>query len=606
MSYRQRLFLLVLLDSFIVAFAIFIAAWIAYPTSDGTYDVLVLTSLSLLVFHHIFAFIYKLYNKVWAYASVGELLAIVKAVTFSIIATGVVQLLINDFSLFRRALLVTWLLHIVFIGGSRFMWRIFRDRYIVSDAGKKRTLIVGAGAAGSMIARQFHYNHDDSELLPVAFVDDDRQKQRMEVYGIPVLGKVEDIATIVENHHIEHIVIAIPSLRNGELQRVVTLCNETKAKVQMIPKIEDLMSGKITVNSLRNVEVEDVLGRKPVELDINKISEYVAGNTVMVTGAGGSIGSEICRQLMKFSPGKILLVGHGEYSIYTIDMELRGKYGHTEIEILPIIADVQDRQRIFDIVAEHRPYIVYHAAAHKHVPLMEYNPHEAVKNNVLGTRNVAEAADVFGVNTFVMVSTDKAVNPTNVMGATKRVAEMIVQTLAQRSQTKFVAVRFGNVLGSRGSVIPLFKKQIEKGGPVTVTHPEMTRYFMTIPEASRLVIQAGTLARGGEIFVLDMGEPVKIVDLARNLIKLSGYTEEEIPIEFSGIRPGEKMYEELLNEKEIHPEAVYEKIYIGKTVDVDTLAVQRLIENFSTFNTVELKDSLMEIVFAEQQMVASK
>ncbi|GGA65096.1 polysaccharide biosynthesis protein [Ornithinibacillus halotolerans] len=606
MSYRRRLLLLILLDSIIVAFAIFLAAWIAYPNSEAEgMHVLILTSVSLLVFHHIFAFIYKLYNKVWSYASVGELLAIIKAVTFSIIAAGIVQFIVNDFTLFRRALIVTWLLHIVLIGGSRFMWRIVRDHYIVNDEGKKRTLIVGAGSAGSMIARQFHYNHDESELLPVAFVDDDPSKQKMEVYGIPVLGKIDDIARIVENHNIEHVVIAIPSLKNGELQRIVDLCNQTKAKVQMIPKLEDLMSGKITVSNLRNVDVEDVLGRKPVELDINKIAEYVTGNTVMVTGAGGSIGSEICRQLMKFSPGKILLVGHGEYSIYNIDMELREKYGHTDIEILPVIADVQDRQRIFDLVEEHRPYIMYHAAAHKHVPLMEYNPHEAVKNNVLGTRNVAEAADTFGVNTFVLVSTDKAVNPTNVMGATKRVAEMIVQSLAQKSETKFVAVRFGNVLGSRGSVIPLFKKQIERGGPVTVTHPEMTRYFMTIPEASRLVIQAGTLARGGEIFVLDMGEPVKIVDLARNLIKLSGYTEEEIPIEFSGIRPGEKMYEELLNENEIHPEAVYEKIYIGKTVDVDRFAVEKFINSFKELDAVELKNEIMEIVFEERRMAVS-
>lgn len=607
MSYRQRLLGLILLDSVIVTFAVFVAAWIAYPNApDGEYSVLIYTSISLLLFHHLFAFMYKLYNKVWAYASVGELVAIVKAVTFSVVCAGFIQFLVNDFTIFRKALIVTWLLHIVLIGGSRFIWRIVRDRYISNDAGKKRTLIVGAGAAGSMIARQFHYNNAQSELFPVAFVDDDIHKQRMEVYGVPVLGKIKDIESLVDNHHIEHIVIAIPSLKNGELQRIVTLCNQTKAKVKMLPKIEDLMSGKITVNTLRNVEVEDVLGRKPVELDINKISEYVTGNTVMVTGAGGSIGSEICRQLMKFTPGKILLVGHGEYSIYKIDMELREIYGQSDIDIIPIIGDVQDRQRMFDIMAEHRPYVVYHAAAHKHVPLMEYNPHEAVKNNVIGTRNVSEAADAYGVNTFVLVSTDKAVNPTNVMGATKRVAEMIVQSMAQRSKTKFVAVRFGNVLGSRGSVIPLFKKQIEKGGPVTVTHPEMTRYFMTIPEASRLVIQAGTLARGGEIFVLDMGEPVKIVDLARNLIRLSGYTEEEIPIEFSGIRPGEKMYEELLNEKEILPEAVYEKIYIGRTVDVNTQAVQNLIDNFNTFNTVELKDALMGIVFEEQQMAVSK
>lgn len=366
------------------------------------------------------------------------------------------------------------------------------------------------------------------------------------------------------------------------------------------------MTGKVSVSNLKNVEVEDLLGREPVVLDIHAIKEYVTGNTVMVTGAGGSIGSEICRQLMTFHPGKIVLVGHGEYSIYKIDMELKKKYGQDDTEIVPVIGDVQDRNRMFEIMDTHQPTLVYHAAAHKHVPLMEYNPHEAVKNNVIGTKNVAEAADAYGVKRFVLVSTDKAVNPTNVMGATKRIAEMVIQDMATKSDTKFVAVRFGNVLGSRGSVIPLFKSQIEQGGPVTVTHKDMTRYFMTIPEASRLVIQAGTLAKGGEIFVLDMGEPVKIVDLARNLIKLSGYTEEEIPIEYSGIRPGEKMYEELLGEDEILPGEVYEKIYVGRTTEVDFTLIGRMIGEFEQVDAVELKDELMGIVYGEKELVAAK
>src|SRR5699024_3636002 len=321
---------------------------------------------------------------------------------------------------------------------------------------------------------------------------------------------------------------------------------------------------KVSVKHLKNVEVEDLLGREPVKLDIDGISEYITGQTILVTGAGGSIGSELCRQLMNFKPSRIVLFGHGEYSIYTIDIELRETYGQSDVEIIPVIGDVQDRKQMFAIVETYRPKIIYHAAAHKHVPLMETNPHEAVKNNVIGTKNVAEAAEAHNVHTFVLVSTDKAVNTTNVMGATKRLAEMVIQDLNTKSKTTFTAVRFGNVLGSRGSVIPLFKKQIERGGPVTVTHPDMTRYFMTIPEATRLVIQAGTLAKGGEIFVLDMGEPVKIVDLAKNLIKLSGYSEDEIPIEFTGIRPGEKMYEELLSDGEVFPDEVYEKIYVGR------------------------------------------
>jgi len=519
MSYKGRLALLVLLDSIIVSIAIFIAFWIVYPYSTTPYDYMIIgiTAFALLLFHHLYAFIYSLYNKMWAYASVGELVAIVKAVTLTIASVVIVQFILNDFVIYRRALFVTWMLHIIMIGGSRFIWRVFRDRYISNNhTEKKRTLIVGAGDAGAMLARQLNNEHNESELCPVAFVDDDITKQRMQVYNSPVVGVVQDIPDVVEEYQIEHIVIAIPSLQNGELRRIVDYVNKTGVKIQMLPKIEDLATGRIAVSHLKNVEVEDLLGRKPVMLDNEAIQDTITGETVMVTGAGGSIGSEICRQLMTFNPAQILLVGHGEFSIYSIDMELKKKFGQADVELIPIIGDVKDRNRMFDIMNTYRPKKVYHAAAHKHVPLMEYNPHEAVKNNVIGTKNVAEAADAHNVDTFVLVSTDKAVNPTNVMGASKRVAEMVVQQLAKISTTKFVAVRFGNVLGSRGSVIPLFRKQIEAGGPVTVTDPEMTRYFMTIPEASRLVIQAGTLARGGEIFVLDMGEPVKIVDLAKN------------------------------------------------------------------------------------------
>ncbi|MEI3611389.1 polysaccharide biosynthesis protein [Pseudogracilibacillus sp. SO30301A] len=608
MTYRSRLTLLILLDSVIVSIAIFVAFWLVYPYSATPYDntVIIITAVALLLFHHVYALVYNLYNKMWAYASVGELVSIVKAVTFTIISAAIVQMLINDFTMYRRALLVTWMLHIILIGGSRFFWRVVRDRYITKSDKKKRTLIVGAGDAGAMIARQLNNDHNDSELWPIAFVDDDLTKQRMQVYNLPVIGKVKDIPDVVTQRKIDHIVIAIPSLKNGELNKIIDYCNKTSAKVQMIPKIEDLMTGRVSVSSLKNVEVEDLLGREPVELDIDSIQDKVTGNTIMVTGAGGSIGSEICRQLMRFSPAKLLLVGHGEYSIYSIDMELRKKHGQTDVEIIPIIGDVKDQARMFEIVEKYRPKKIFHAAAHKHVPLMEYNPHEAVKNNVIGTKNVAEAADAFGVDTFVLVSTDKAVNPTNVMGATKRIAEMVVQSMNTKSNTKFVAVRFGNVLGSRGSVIPLFKKQINEGGPVTVTDPEMTRYFMTIPEASRLVIQAGTLARGGEIFVLDMGEPVKILDLAKNLIRLSGYSEEEIGIEYTGIRPGEKMYEELLGEDEILPGQVYEKIYIGRTVEVDENCIDDLIVNFSTFENPKLKDNLMNIVYMEKELLTAK
>src|SRR5690625_206728 len=360
------------------------------------------------------------------------------------------------------------------------------------------------------------------------------------------------------------------------------------------------MTGKVSVSSLRNVEVEDLLGREPVQLDTEKIESTIQNETIMVTGAGGSIGSEIVRQLTKFKPKRLVLVGHGEYSIYEIHRELKDL---KNIEIVPVIGDVKDKARMRDIIKKHLPTKIYDAAAHKNTSLMKTKPNESIKNNIIGTKNVAEAATENNVATFVLVSTDKAVNPTNVMGASKRIAEMVVQSMNGKSETKFVAVRFGNVLGSRGSVIPLFKKQIEAGGPVTVTDPEMTRYFMTIPEASRLVIQAGTLAKGGEIFVLDTGEPVKIVDLAKNLIKLSDNTEDEIQIEFTGIRPGEKMYEELLGAEEILPNEVYEKIYIGRTLEVDSEAIDYLISHFKSINNDELREAMMKIVYAEQKEV---
>jgi FlaA1/EpsC-like NDP-sugar epimerase len=582
-----------LLDSIIVLTAIYIGYYIL-KASFSTYAMptLVISSIALLVSHHLFAFVYSLYQKAWEYASVGEMLAILRAITFSVLATGAVQFIVNG-TVYTRLLLVTWMLHTILIGGSRFSWRMYRDYYIISKQTKKRALIIGAGSAGSMLVRQLIKSRD-TDLMPVGFIDDDIKKQKLQIYGVTVLGGTRDIPHIVEKHQIENIIIAIPSLRKGQIQDVYQQCSKTSAKTQIMPMIEDIVSGKVSVNQFRDVQVEDLLGREPVELDINSISKSLTGKTILVTGAGGSIGSEICRQVSKFKPEKLVILGHGENSIYTIDMELRNKY-KDDLDIIPIIADIQDRNRIFEVMEIHTPDVIYHAAAHKHVPLMEYNPMEAVKNNVIGTKNVAEAADTFGVKTFVLVSSDKAVNPTNVMGSTKRIAEMVIQNLDKESPTNFVAVRFGNVLGSRGSVIPLFKKQIQAGGPVTVTHPDMTRYFMTIPEASRLVMQAGALARGGEIFVLDMGEPVKIVDLAKNLIKLSGYTVDEIGIKYAGIRPGEKMYEELLGENEVHGKAIFPKIFIGKTVEFDFNRVTNLIENHQSFEPSYLSQYVLDL-----------
>jgi FlaA1/EpsC-like NDP-sugar epimerase len=593
LAYRTRITILALLDSIIVLTAIYISIFTLHPDlAILKHPTLWFTSITLLLSHHLYAYIYKLYNKAWEYASVGEVKSIVKAVTFSIGTTLVMQLIVFQ-DAYLRALMITWMIHVILIGGSRLSWRLVRDRYIVTQKQMKRTLIIGAGSAGTMVARQLLHNHD-TELKPVAFIDDDRKKHRLDILGLPVVGDVEHIVKTVQSLRIDNIVIAIPSLSRKELKRIYEECSKTGAKTQIMPMLEDIMLGKVSVNHFRDVQVEDLLGREAVELDIAGISEYVSGKTVLVTGAGGSIGSEICRQICNFSPRKLVLVGHGENSIYGIDMELRNTV-QSSIEIVPVIGDVQDRERMFEVMEVHRPSVVYHAAAHKHVPLMEYNPREAVKNNVFGTKNVAEAADTFGVDTFVMISSDKAVNPTNVMGSTKRIAEMVIQQLDRTSRTKFVAVRFGNVLGSRGSVIPLFKKQIQAGGPVTVTHQDMTRYFMTIPEASRLVIQAGSLARGGEIFVLDMGDPVKIVDLAKNLITLSGYSVEEIGIRFTGLRPGEKMYEELLNEGEIHPEPVFPKIFIGKAVLEQEGEVEYLLNHFEGFTSDEVREFVVNL-----------
>jgi FlaA1/EpsC-like NDP-sugar epimerase len=593
MTYRQRLSLFILIDSAIVLTAIFISHILVRGTINTSSWFYVVSALTILFSHHIFSFKFKLYKKAWEYASVGELIIILKTAAASILTASIFQgVLLNE--IFIRRLSVTGLLLVLFIGGSRFCWRIYRDLYLTRLTYNKRTLIIGAGSAGIMVARQLLKNKE-SDLQPVGFIDDDVKKHHLDILGIPVLGGVNKIENVVREMQIENIVIAIPSLRKKELNIIFQECAKTSAKTQILPMLEDLMTGKLSVNQFRDVQVEDLLGREPVVLNDDRISEDITNKIVLVTGAGGSIGSEICRQIAQFNPERLVLLGHGENSIYSIEMELKESFRDSNIEIIPVIAEIQDAKKMMSVMETFQPDVVYHAAAHKHVPLMERNPEEAVKNNMIGTLNVANAASWHGVKTFVMISSDKAVNPTSVMGATKRLAEMIVQHMDETSNTKFVAVRFGNVLGSRGSVIPLFKRQIEKGGPVKVTHPDMIRYFMTIPEASRLVIQAGALAQGGEIFVLDMGEPVKIVDLAQNLIKLSGYSVEEIGIEYTGIRPGEKLYEELLKDEEVGEHQVHPKIYVGKTSELFISEIEEIIGTFSSMGKEELRDRLLAL-----------
>lgn len=595
MSYRLRYFTFFILDSAIVLSAIFMSYYLLHPTIPGYSDtVIIISAVTLLVSHHIAAYFFHLYDRVWSVASVHELLTIGIAVTISVGAASGIQFIIKN-DIYFRVMAITWMLHIIMIGGSRFFLRLLKDRDSFFKQGEmRRVLIVGAGQAGTMLARNLQ-QAQEPEYVPVAFVDDDPRKQQLKIMNVTVQGKTKDLGRLVEKKDITDIIIAIPSLGRIGTRSIYEKCAETGANVKIMPKIEDVMTGKVSVNEMLDVKIEDLLGREEVELDLKAIADKLTDKTILVTGAGGSIGSEICRQVMDFRPKRLLLLGHGESSIYKIDMELRQKFLKDTTEVIPIIADVQDRERIFDIIRGYKPDVIYHAAAHKHVPLMEANPMEAVKNNIFGTKNVAEAADLLGVTYFVLVSTDKAVNPPNIMGATKRFAEMIIQNLAKASETKFAAVRFGNVLGSRGSVVPLFKHQISCGGPVTVTDPKMTRYFMTIPEASKLVIQAGTLASGGEVFVLDMGEPVKIIDLAKNLIRLSGYGEEEIKIKYTGIRPGEKLYEELLNESERQSDYVFPKIYVGKATPISELEMNHTIEKMYHMNDRELKETLIDL-----------
>lgn len=586
--------MLFLMDGIIVLSSVFLGYFILKPDfSVFTMEIVITSSVTITVSYYLLARHYGLYRKMWSHASVGELEAIFKVVTFSLLIVASVQLiLISDVSL--RALFLTWMLLLLLIGGSRLSSRLLQaHRNTDNGAPVKNVLIVGAGKAGTLILRQLQ-NNPYSGMKPMVILDDDRRKHGLEILGVPIMGGTDRIEDFVTSQSINKIIVAIPSLSRLDRMALIQRCVKTGVKTQTIPCIEDLITGKVAVTEMRDIKIEDLLGRSEVELDTEMIRNKLTGKTILITGAGGSIGSEICRQVSQFKPDHLILLGHGENSIYSIEQELRETIS-SSIEISTVIADVQDRKLIFNVIEDYAPDVIYHAAAHKHVPLMEANPREAVKNNIFGTKNVAEAADHWRTPRFVFISTDKAVNPSNVMGATKRFAEMIIQNLAKSSKTKFAVVRFGNVLGSRGSVIPLFTHQIRQGGPVTVTDPEMTRYFMTIPEASRLVIQAGTFANGGEVFVLDMGDPVKIVDLAKTLIRLSGFHEDEIPILFTGMRPGEKLYEELLNPEERQSEHVYPKIYMGKATPVTAIELHRILEKLLDSPIEEMRSTLIQL-----------
>lgn len=509
-----------------------------------------------------------LYRKLWRYASVQDALTIFKVVSTASLCSSFFLTFFSYFNHFPRSIIILdWLILLFLTASSRLAWRLYRQQSCASHKNDgRRTLILGAGDAGRLLLTEIERQQEPDYTI-VGFIDDDDKKKGMFLCNVPVLGKQEQMQDLVRQHGIEELIIAVPSVRGIVLRKIIENCNKTGARIRILPAISDIISNKV-LNQIRDVELEDLLGREPVTLDKSGISQYLRGKTVLVSGAAGSIGSEICRQIAEFEPGKLILLDNAETPLFYIDRELAAK--HPALKVIPVLGDVRHAEKIDTVFSLYTPEVVFHAAAYKHVSLLEHNPTQAVLNNCRGTKYLADAAHRSGVSSFVMVSSDKAVNPTNIMGASKRVAEIYIQSLAKRSSTKFSTVRFGNVLGSSGSVIPIFLEQIKKGGPVTVTDPEVIRYFMTIPEAAQLVLQAGCLGQGGEIFLLDMGEPVRILDLAEELIRLSGLIPyKDIDIVFTGLRSGEKLYEELLTKEEGVMATPHKKIKIAASATAD-------------------------------------
>ena len=604
---KKRTFSLILLDIILINLSYFLALYVRF---DGQIaDAQFMHYLEIYMQHFIFItaiklitlIVFKVYKCSLRYASISDLINIATA---TITANGLVifYLFIRGASLPRSIHIIAILLDIILIGGVRFSIRAFDilSRVLSNEKEKKRIMIVGAGDAGDKVIREYR-NHADLNSKPIILIDDDLKMLGQTVNGVEVRGSSDKIPYFVKQLKIDEIVIAIPTATESQTREIVRIAKSTDAKVKTLPPLFELIDGEVSLNKIRDVQLEDLLGREEIKVDLKNISSYITGRTVMVTGGGGSIGSELCRQIVKFKPKRLIIFDIYENSIYDIENELNRL--NKNIDLVAYIGSIRDKKRVDHIMESEKPEVVFHAAAHKHVPLMEVSPKEAIKNNVFGTLNLVQAADQFGVNRFVMISTDKAVNPTNIMGASKRICEMIIQSINLKSTTDFVAVRFGNVLGSNGSVIPLFKKQIEEGGPVTVTHPEIIRYFMTIPEAVQLVIEAGSMAKGGEIFVLDMGDPVKILDLAKDLIHLSGYEPNvDMDIVFTGLRPGEKLYEELLLDDEGISDTSHDKIFIGKPIFTD---YKLMLEKLDELKGIIEKGSEEEVKLYVQSIVTN-
>lgn len=611
----NRIFALILMDIMSIIVASFAAIYIRFEFSFVGIPREYLVKFEYIIPYNIvltlvFFALWKLYKSVWRYASATELINIVFATTCAAVAQIIFCYAVNQ-KMPRSYYVLYWFLLFGFTCAIRFSYRILRlvnskRKEIAGNSQNINVMVIGAGAAANAILKEI----ESSQYLTLrvkCIVDDHEGCHGKLMRGIPIVGGRDKILEAVAYYSIDEIIFAIPSASTKTKKEILDICKESGCKLRTLPGMYQLINGDVSVAKLKEVEIEDLLGREPIQINTSEVLEYVSGKVVMVTGGGGSIGSELCRQIAAHSPKQLIIVDIYENNAYEIQQELIRKYPNLNLVVL--IASVRNTNRINSIFEKYRPNIVYHAAAHKHVPLMEVSPNEAIKNNVLGTYKTAQAADKYGTEKFVLISTDKAVNPTNIMGASKRICEMVIQMMNQKSKTNFVAVRFGNVLGSNGSVIPLFKKQIAEGGPVTVTHPDIIRYFMTIPEAVSLVLQAGAYARGGEIFVLDMGEPVRIADLAQNLIKLSGYrVGEDIEIKYTGLRPGEKMYEELLMNEEGLKKTANKMIFIGKPIEFDEekfkVQLEKLGEDAMS-ETVDIRKDVKEIVPTYQYTMES-
>lgn len=597
----RRISILIAADTIIISLSFFIALLLRFESIYfGNYidfyldTVIPVTLLKLAIFYF-----FNFYKSLWEYASIDELFEIIFGSMAANFATYLLLLITSNPLPLSMYVLIT-LMDILLIGSVRFVYRIIRrlkggffNRQI-----RKRVLIVGAGAAGVLILNELR-NHYNLKANPVIFIDDNPDKKGTYINGVPVVGNRSKIRESVDKYRIDEIIIALPSADARDRKNILNICKETNAKTRILPGMYELIGGQVNVNSIRDVQIEDLLGREEIKLDTSSLDSFISDKVVLITGGGGSIGSELGRQIIKYNPKKLILIDIYENTLYDFQNELLRK--HPDLDVEALIISVRDFEAINRIIGKYKPNIVFHAAAHKHVPLMEENPNAAVKNNVFGTLNVVRSADINKVEKFVLISTDKAVNPTNVMGATKRIAEKIIQTYNGISDTDYVAVRFGNVLGSNGSVIPLFKKQIYEGGPITVTDERVIRFFMTIQEACQLVLQAGAMANGGEIFVLDMGEPVKIIDLARDLIKLSGFEPDvDIKIEIVGLRPGEKLYEELLINSPNIEKTKHNKIFIEECMDLDyqqTIPpIEKLREFLDSDNPQIIKKELSKLV----------